>query len=155
MAPLRVRRSESPTVSTARKGSKKSSSQTRTTFTAQDSPATLVDDAKDEHAQVTRDAREVAVAVLANRRRTAISGGAERKMNATSLFLHTASAARGLVRQNAFLNRVKRMMDVDAVKLEALGLVTEECATCGTDSNGSENTVEELARTRHEERFRV
>ena len=157
MAPLRVRRSESPTVSTARKGSKKSSSQTRTTFTAQDSPATLVDDAKDEHAQVTRDAREVAIAVLANRRRMAISCGVERKVSATSLFLHTVSAARGLVSQKSFLNRVNRMMNKGAVKLEARSLVTEECATCGTDSDGSENTVhfiDELARTRHEERVR-
>jgi len=154
MAQPRVRRSGSPTVSTARKGSKKSSSRTRTTFTAEGPPATLADDAEDEHAQVTRDAREVAVALLANRRRMAISRGAERKVSATSLFLHTASSKRGLVRQNAFLNRVKKMMDVDAVKVEALGLVTEECATCGTDSNGSENTVEELARTRHEERVR-
>ena len=108
MAPLRVRRSESPTLSTARKGSKKSSSQTRTTFTAQDSPATLVDDDDDEHAQVTRDAREVAVAVLANRRRMAISCGVERKVSATSLFLHTVSAARGLVSQKSFLNRKRK-----------------------------------------------
>jgi len=157
MAPLRVRRSESPTVSTARKGSKKSSSQTRTTFTAQDSPATLVDDDDDEQAQVTRDAREVAVAVLANRRRMAISCGVERKVSATSLFLHTVSAARGLVSQKSFLNRVNRMMNKGAVRLEARGVVTEECATCGTDSDGSENTVhviDELAHTRHEERVR-
>ena len=157
MAPLRVRRSKSPTVSTARKGSKKASFQPRTRSTAEGPSATLVDDAEDEHAQVTRDAREVAVAMLANRRRVAISCGAERKLSATSLFLHTASAARGLVRQNAFLNRVKRMLNDSAVRLEARGLVTEECATCGTDSDGSENTVhviDELARTRHEERVR-
>ena len=131
MAPLRVRRRESPTVSTARKGCKKASFQPRTTSTAEGPSATLVDDAEDEHAQVTRDAREVAVAMLANRRRVAISCGAERKLSGTSLVLHTASAARGLVRQNAFLNRVKMMND-NAVKLEA-GLVTEECATCGSD----------------------
>ena len=157
MAKPRVRRSESPTVSTARKGSKKASFQPRTTSTTEGPSATLVDDAEDEHAQVTRDAREVAVAMLANRRRVAISCGAERKLSATSLLLHTASAARGLVRQNAFLNRVKRMMNDSAVRLEARGLVTEECATCGIDSDGSENTVhviDELARTRHEERVR-
>ena len=157
MAPLRVRRSKSPTVSTARKGSKKASFQPRTRSTAEGPSATLVDDAEDEHAQVTRDAREVAVAMLANRRRMAISCGAERKLSATSLFLHTASAARGLVRQNAFLNRVKRMMNDSAVKLEARSLVTEECATCGSDSDRSENTVhviDELARTRHKERVR-
>lgn len=157
MAKPRVRRSESPTVSTARKGGKKASFRPTPTFTAGGPLATRVEDAKDEHAQVTRDAREVAVAVLANRRRIAISGGAERKLNATSLFLHTTTAARGLVRQNAFLNRVKRMMNDNAVKLEARSLVTEECSTCGTDSDGSENTVhviDELARTRHEERVR-
>ena len=157
MAKPRVQRSESPTVSTARKGGKKASFRSAPTFTAGGRLATRVDDAKDEHAQVTRDAREVAVAVLANRRRIAISGGAERKLNATSLFLHTTSAARGLVRQNAFLNRVKRLMNDNAVKLEARSLVSEECATCGTDSDGSENTVhvvDELARTRHEERVR-
>ena len=93
MAKPRVRRSESPTVSTARKGGKKASFRPTPTFTAGGPLATLVDDAKDEHAQVTRDAREVAVAVLANRRRIAISGGAEHKVNATSLFLHTTSAA--------------------------------------------------------------
>jgi len=101
--------------------------------------------------------RQVAIAVLANRRRRAISGDAEVKVTVSTLFLTTASYARGLIKQVAFINRVKRMMNDHAVKLEARGLVTEECATCGTDSDGSENTVhviDELARTRHEERVR-
>lgn len=101
---------------------------------------------------MTRDV--LAVAVLANKRRRAISCGAERKVTATSLSLHAASSERGLVSWNAFLNRVKRMMNNDSVRREARAVVTEECASA---SDGSENTsiaIDELARTRYEERVR-
>lgn len=99
---------------------------TRITFAAEGPPATLVDDAEDEQTQVTRDVHKVAVSVLANKRRRAISCGSERKVAATSLFLHTASSERGLVSRNAFLNRVKRMMNDDCVRREARAVVTEE-----------------------------
>jgi len=152
-----VRRSTSPAVSTARKGCKKSPRRSGVPSVDAKATATLFDGGADDNAQVVQDVRQVAIAVLANRRRRAISGGAEVKVTVSTLFLTTASYARGLIKQVAFINRVKRMMNDHAVKLEARGLVTEECATCGTDSDGSENTVhviDELARTRHEERVR-
>ena len=152
-----VRRSTSPAVSTARKGCKKSPRRSGVPSVDAKATATLFDGGADDNAQVVQDVRQVAIAVLANRRRRAISGGAEVKVTVSTLFLTTASCARGLIKQVAFINRVKRMMNDHAVKLEARGLVTEECATCGTDSDGSENTVhviDELARTRHEERVR-
>ena len=152
-----VRRSTSPAVSTARKGCKKSPRRSGVPSVDAKATATLFDGGADDNAQVVQDVRQVAIAVLANRRRRAISGDAEVKVTVSTLFLTTASYARGLIKQVAFINRVKRMMNDNAVKLEARGLVTEECATCGTDSDGSENTVhviDELARTRHEERVR-
>ena len=154
MTRSRARRRASPTASTARNGSRKASSRITTTFTVDRSPATVLDDAEDEHDQVTRDVRNVAVALLANKRRRAISAGAECKVTATSLFLHSTSGVRGLVKQNAFLNRVKRMMNDDGVRREARAFVTEECASA---SDGSENTaiaIDEVARTRYEERVR-
>jgi len=85
----------------------------------------------DDNAQVVQDVRQVAIAVLANKRRRAISGGAEVKVTVSTLFLTTASYTRGLIKQVAFINRVKRMMNNDAVRLEARGVITEECALRG------------------------
>ena len=75
------------------------------------------------------------------------------KVTTTTLFLDTVSFKTELIKQQAFLNRVRNMLKDEDVKREARALVTEECAS--TDQ--SENTVhvtDDLARTRHAERVR-
>ena len=58
-----------------------------------------------------RDVHQVAVAVLANKRRRAISGGTVVMVTVSTLLLSTASYSRSLIKQVAFINRVKSMMN--------------------------------------------
>ena len=58
-----------------------------------------------------KDVRQVAVAVLANKRRRAISGGTVVMVTVSTLLLSTASYLRSLIKQVAFINRVKSMMN--------------------------------------------
>ena len=60
---------------------------------------------------MVRDVRQVAVAVLANKRRRAISGGTVVMVTVSTMFLSTASYSRSLIKQVAFINRVKSMMN--------------------------------------------
>jgi hypothetical protein len=103
-----VRRSTSPAVSTARKGCKKSPRRSGVPSVDAKATATLFDGGADDNAQVVQDVRQVAIAVLANRRRRAISGGAEVKVTVSTLFLTTASCARGLIKQVAWLDQAGR-----------------------------------------------
>ena len=150
----RARRSASPTVSTARKGCAKPSRRRSTSLGGAGATTAPVRDDEDGRAQVAKDAREVAVSLLANKRHRAISCQVMAKVTATTLFLDTLSFKTELIKQHAFLNRVRKLLNNKDVKREARALVTEECAST---SDGSENTVhvtDDLARTRHEERVR-
>ena len=80
---------------------------------------------------MAKDARQVAVSLLANKRRRAISGEVSAKLSATALFLVTVSFSYGLIKQNAFLNSVKCLLEDEEVKREARALVTEECLCFG------------------------
>ena len=69
----RARLSASPTGSTARNGSTKSSPRSEALARAAGATAAPVRDDEDGRVQVAKDAREVAVALLANKRRRALS----------------------------------------------------------------------------------
>ena len=150
----RARRSASPTVSTARKDCAKPSRRRSTSLGGAGATTAPVRDDEDGRAQVAKDAREVAVSLLANKRRRAISGEVSAKLSATALFLVTVSFSYGLIKQNAFLNRVKRLLEDEEVKREARALVTEECASASDESENTMHVTDDLARTRHAERVR-
>ena len=150
----RARPSASPTVSTARNGSSKSSPRSEPCARAAGATAAPVRDDEDGRVQVAKDARQVAVALLANKRRRAISPEAVAKVSATTLFLVTVSFSCGLIKQHAFLNRVRRSMEEEDVKREAHALVTEECASASDASANTMDVADDLARTRHAEHVR-
>ena len=85
-----------------------------------------------------RCSRAVAVSLLANKRRQELSGQVMAKVTATTLCLDTVSFKTELIKQHAFLNRVRKLQKDKDVKREARALVTEECAST---SDQSENTV--------------
>lgn len=150
----RARRSASPTGSTARNGSKKSSPRSEARARAAGATAAPVRYDEDGRVQVAKDARKVAVALLANKRRRALSPENIAKVNATALFLVTVSFSYGLIKQHAFLNRVRRSMEEEDVKREAHALVTEECASTSDASENTMDVADDLARTRHAEHVR-
>ena len=150
----RARRSASPTGSTARNGSTKSSPRSEARARAAGATAAPVRYDEDGRVQVAKDARKVAVALLANKRRRAISPENIAKVNATALFLVTVSFSYGLIKQHAFLNRVRRSMEEEDVKREAHALVTEECASTSDASENTMDVADDLARTRHAEHVR-
>jgi len=103
---------------------------------------------------VVKDARAVAVSLLANKRRRAVSDQVMAKVTATTLFLDTVSFKTELIKQHAFLNRVRNLLKDEDVKREARALVTEECASTSDQSENTVHVTDDLARTRHAERVR-
>ena len=75
---------------------------------------------------MVKDARAVAVSLLANKRRRAVSDQVMAKVTTTTLFLDTVSFKTELIKQHAFLNRVRNLLKDEDVKREARALVTEE-----------------------------
>jgi hypothetical protein len=103
---------------------------------------------------VAKDAREVAVSLLANKRRREVSGQVMAKVTATTLFLDTVSFKTELIKQHAFLNRVRKLLKDKDVKRDARALVTEECASTSDQSENTVHVTADVARTRREERSR-
>ena len=154
MTPPRARRSASPTVSTARKGCKKASQRSSASLGGAGSTTAPACDDEDGRAQVAKDAREVAVSLLANKRRREVSGQVMAKVTATTLFLDTVSFKTELIKQHAFLNRVRKLLKDKDVKRDARALVTEECASTSDQSENTVHVTADVARTRREERSR-
>ena len=92
--------------------------------------------------------------MLANKRRRAVSGQIMAKVTATTLFLDTVSFKTELIKQHAFLNRVRKLLKDKDVKRDARALVTEECASTSDQSENTVHVTDDLARTRHAERSR-
>ena len=154
MTPPRARRSASPTVSTARKGCKKASQRSSASLGGAGATTAPACDDEDGRAQVAKDAREVAVSLLANKRRREVSGQIMAKVTATTLFLDTVSFKTELIKQHAFLNRVRKLLKDKDVKRDARALVTEECASTSDQSENTVHVTDDVARTRREERVR-
>ena len=154
MTPPRARRSAPPTVSTARKGCKKASQRSSASLGGAGATTAPACDDEDGRAQVAKDAREVAVSLLANKRRRAISDQVMAKVTATTLFLDTVSFKTELIKQHAFLNRVRNLLKDEDVKREARALVTEECASISDQSENTVYVTDDLAHTRQAERGR-
>ena len=102
----------------------------------------------------TKDARAVAVSLLANKHRRELSGQVMAKVTETTLFLDTVSFKTELIKQHAFLNRVRKLQKDKDVKREARALVTEECASTSDQSENTVHVTDDVARTRHEKRVR-
>ena len=76
------------------------------------------------------------------------------KVTATTLFLDTVSFKTELIKQHAFLNRVRKLLKDKDVKRDARALVTEECASTSDQSENTVHVTADVARTRREERSR-
>ena len=76
------------------------------------------------------------------------------KVTATTLCLDTVSFKTELIKQHAFLNRVRKLQKDKDVKREARALVTEECASTSDQSENTVHVNDDVARTRHEKRVR-
>lgn len=76
------------------------------------------------------------------------------KVTATTLFLDTLSFKTELIKQHAFLNRVRKLLKGKDVKRDARALVTEECASTSDQSENTVHVTADVARTRREERSR-
>ena len=94
----------------------------------------------------TKDARAVAVSLLANKRRRELSGQVMAKVTETTLFLDTVSFKTELIKQHAFLNRVRKLRKDKDVKREARALVTEECASTSDQSENTVHVTDDVAR---------
>eukprot|EP00223_Ostreococcus_mediterraneus_P007935 CAMPEP_0179703574 /NCGR_PEP_ID=MMETSP0937-20121108/2868_1 /TAXON_ID=548131 ORGANISM="Ostreococcus mediterraneus, Strain clade-D-RCC2593" /NCGR_SAMPLE_ID=MMETSP0937 /ASSEMBLY_ACC=CAM_ASM_000575 /LENGTH=176 /DNA_ID=CAMNT_0021576753 /DNA_START=1337 /DNA_END=1867 /DNA_ORIENTATION=+ len=121
-----ARRSASPTTSTARNGCAKTFQRRSASLGGAGATTAPTCDDEKGRAQVVKDARAVAVSLLANKRRRAVSDQVMAKVTATTLFLDTVSFKTELIKQHAFLNRVRNLLKDEDVKREARALVTEE-----------------------------
>lgn len=149
-----ARRSASPTTSTARNGCAKTFQRRSASLGGAGATTAPTCDDEKGRAQVVKDARAVAVSLLANKRRRAVSDQVMAKVTATTLFLDTVSFKTELIKQHAFLNRVRNLLKDEDVKREARALVTEECASTSDQSENTVHVTDDLARTRHAERVR-
>lgn len=146
MTRARARRSASLTTSTARKGRKKASRRCSASLGGAGATTAPACDDEDGRAQVAKDARAVAVSSLANKRRRELSGKVMAKVTATTLFLDTVSFKTELIKQHAFLNRVRKLQKDKDVKREARALVTEECASTSDQSENTVHVTDDVAR---------